>query len=315
MDGAINFTIGLSEGIAWPWPIAVYLFLAGISGGAVAVALMLNFFRHKTETTPIIKSASIIGLATILLGMLCLVLDLTNPLYFWRILVYYNPTSVMSIGVILLLFYIPLVAVLMVMSFADTFSKWPLLGWVKPVCDRLEKFRVWINAVVMVLAIAICAYTGFLISALIRFPLINTAVLPALFVASGISAGMTATKILAACCFGAREEDPDMHAMHQAEWPVMATEAFCLFMIAIALLSGNESAKLAFSAFTDGIRAVVFWVGAVGIGFGIPLIASLIAGKNTESKVSFYFAGTCAIAGMMCLRLFILYAGQMNTIV
>ena len=110
MDGAINFTIGLSEGIAWPWPIAVYLFLAGISGGAVAVALMLNFFRHKTETTPIIKSASIIGLATILLGMLCLVLDLTNPLYFWRILVYYNPTSVMSIGVMLLLFYIPLVA-------------------------------------------------------------------------------------------------------------------------------------------------------------------------------------------------------------
>ncbi len=210
MDGAINFTIGLSEGIAWPWPIAVYLFLAGISGGAVAVALMLNFFRHKTETTPIIKSASIIGLATILLGMLCLVLDLTNPLYFWRILVYYNPTSVMSIGVMLLLFYIPLVAVLMVMSFADTFSKWPLLGWVKPVCDRLEKFRVWINAVVMVLAIAICAYTGFLISALIRFPLINTAVLPALFVASGISAGMAVTKILAACCFGAREEDPDM---------------------------------------------------------------------------------------------------------
>ena len=85
--------------------------------------LMLNFFRHKTETTPIIKSASIIGLATILLGMLCLVLDLTNPLYFWRILVYYNPTSVMSIGVMLLLFYIPLVAVLMVTSFADTFSK------------------------------------------------------------------------------------------------------------------------------------------------------------------------------------------------
>ena len=77
----------------------------------------------------------------------------------------------------------------------------------------------------------------------------------------------------------------------------------------------QRSAKLAFSAFTDGIWAVVFWVGAVGIGFGIPLIASLIAGKNTESKVSFYFAGTCAIAGMMCLRLFILYAGQMNTIV
>ena len=46
-----------------------------------------------------------------------------------------------------------------------------------------------------------------------------------------------------------------------------------------------------------------------------PEETTIIAGKRTESKVSFYFAGTCAIAGMMCLRLFILYAGQMNTIV
>lgn len=315
MDGTITFTTGLSEGIAWPWPIAVYLFLAGISGGAVAVALMLNFFKHKSDVTPILKSASIIGLGTILLGMLCLVLDLTNPLYFWRILVYYNPTSVMSIGVMLLLFYIPLTAVLFVMCFADTFSSWPMLGWIKPVCEKLEAWKTWINAIVMVLALAICAYTGFLISALIRFPLINTAVLPALFVASGISAGMAATKILAAWFFGAKETDPDMHAMHQAEWPVMATEAFCLFMIAIALLSGNESAKLAFSAFTEGVWAVVFWVGAVCVGFGVPLLASIFAGSKPESKMAFYFAGLCAIGGMMCLRLFILYAGQMNTLV
>ena len=47
MDIAMNFTLGLSQGIAWPWPIAVYLFLAGISGGAVAVALMLNRYRNQ----------------------------------------------------------------------------------------------------------------------------------------------------------------------------------------------------------------------------------------------------------------------------
>lgn len=95
----------------------------------------------------------------------------------------------------------------------------------------------------------------------------------------------------------------------------MVAEAFCLFMIVIALLSGNESAKLAFSACPDGVWAVVFWGGAVLVGFGIPLVASIIAGKEEEAKMYFYFAGFCAIAGMMCLRLFILYAGQMNTIV
>lgn len=36
MDGVLDFSIGLTEGVAWPWPIAVYLFLAGISGGGVA---------------------------------------------------------------------------------------------------------------------------------------------------------------------------------------------------------------------------------------------------------------------------------------
>ena len=38
MEQVIDFTIGFSENVAWPWPIAVYLFLAGISGGAFAAA-------------------------------------------------------------------------------------------------------------------------------------------------------------------------------------------------------------------------------------------------------------------------------------
>ena len=44
MEASLNFTIGLSHGIQWPWPIAVYLFLAGISGGALAFALLVNLF-------------------------------------------------------------------------------------------------------------------------------------------------------------------------------------------------------------------------------------------------------------------------------
>ena len=46
-DIIIDFTTGLSGSVAWPWPIAVYLFLAGISGGAVALAVILNLFSHS----------------------------------------------------------------------------------------------------------------------------------------------------------------------------------------------------------------------------------------------------------------------------
>lgn len=94
MDGTMNFTLGLTQGISWPWPIALYLFLAGISGGAVAVAILLNFYKKQADSnTAVFKSATLVGAVTILLGMVCLVLDLTNPLVFWRILIYYNPTA------------------------------------------------------------------------------------------------------------------------------------------------------------------------------------------------------------------------------
>ena len=279
----LDFTIGLTEGVAWPWPIAVYLFLAGISGGAVAVAICVNLFRGVHLNTPIMKAATLIGFITIVLGMICLVLDLTNPLFFWRILVYYNPTSVMSIGVMALLFYIPLVFVLMCVALQQEITSVSWLKWLDPIISFFAKFRVALDWIVLILAIAICAYTGFLISALIRFPLINTAVLPALFVASGFSAGCAATKVLAAWLFG--------------------------------LVSGNAAAQAAFAAFTTGMWAQVFWVGAVGIGFLIPLALSFFGSKAFRTgATAFYTSGLAAICGMMCLRLFIIYAGQINSI-
>ena len=295
----LDFTIGLTEGVAWPWPIAVYLFLAGISGGAVAVAICVNLFRGVHLNTPIMKAASLIGFITIVLGMICLVLDLTNPLFFWRILVYYNPTSVMSIGVMALLFYIPLVFVLMCVSLQQEITSVSWLKWLDPIISFFAKFRVALDWVVLILAIAICAYTGFLISALIRFPLINTAVLPALFVASGFSAGCAATKVLAAWLFGADRHGTDL----------------CLLMIIIALVSGNAAAQAAFAAFTSGMWAQVFWVGAVGVGFLIPLALSFFGSKAFRTgATAFYTSGLAAICGMMCLRLFIIYAGQINSI-
>ena len=49
-DIVIDFTTGLSGSVAWPWPIAVYLFLAGISGGAVALASSSISIKGRTPT-------------------------------------------------------------------------------------------------------------------------------------------------------------------------------------------------------------------------------------------------------------------------
>lgn len=277
----MNFAIGLSQGIAWPWPIAVYLFLAGISGGAVAAAVILNLYRKQAhENTPVLKAASVIGAATILLGMVCLVLDLTNPFNFWRILIYYNPTSVMSLGVMALLVYIPTVCILTLVALRGLLPKVGL-GFLDGIVGFFDGWRVVLQWIALVFA---------------------------LFVASGLSAGMAATKAFACLAFGDRHESCDQHLLHAAEWPVMAAEALCIFMIAVALVNGNAAAQAAFAAFTTGAWAIEFWVGVVCVGFCGPLVLGLIGG----GLMSFYLSALCSVAGMMCLRLFILYAGQLH---
>ncbi|BDM62992.1 menaquinol oxidase SirD [Shewanella sp. NFH-SH190041] len=311
MDGTIEFTLGLSQGVAWPWPIAVYLFFAGISGGAMTIALCLRFFKGQTENTPFLKAASLVALATICLGMICLVFDLTNPLFFWRILVFYNLNSVMSIGVVALLFYIPLVAILALLALEEEIRAIKALNFLLPLVNALKGIRRGAEMVTLVLALAVCAYTGFLISALIRFPLINTSVLPALFVASGLSAGAASAKMIAVGMFREDLHSSEMKLLHGAEWPIMFAEALFIFMIAVALMTGNAGAQAAFAAFTEGSWSAVFWLGVVGIGFAGPLLLNFATGKQfSHSAKAFYLSGACAVTGMMCLRLFILYAGQ-----
>ena len=198
MEQVIDFTIGFSENVAWPWPIAVYLFLAGISGGAFAAAALVRIFRKQTQITPLFQAASFIALVTILLGMVCLVFDLTKPLDFWKILIFYNPTSVMSVGVMALLVFIPTMFLVTLVSFYEFEPVKRLVDGIPCGAALLSVLRkilpalTWIG---LVFALTVCAYTGFLISALVRFPLINTAVLPALFVASGLSAGIACNQL------------------------------------------------------------------------------------------------------------------------
>ena len=64
MNGAINFTATFSHGVEWGWPIAVYLLLAGMSGGALVVALLVKFYKKQTQSMPLFKAASLLSFIT-----------------------------------------------------------------------------------------------------------------------------------------------------------------------------------------------------------------------------------------------------------
>ncbi|USD38173.1 MULTISPECIES: NrfD/PsrC family molybdoenzyme membrane anchor subunit [Ferrimonas] len=314
MNG-IDFSTGLTQGIAWPWPIAVYLFFAGISGGALSVALLLRFYKQQHSNTPLLKAATLVAFVTICLGMLCLVLDLTNPLFFWKILIYYNLNSVMSLGVIVLMVYIPLAAVMAAIALRDELVAIEPLAWLAPWLDRLLAWRRPMEMLALVLAVAVCAYTGFLISALISFPIINTSLLPALFIVSGLSAGTAMAKMVAVTWFKEPLHSAEMQLLHGAEWPIMAVEGMFLFMLFSGLIFGDATSQAATGAFSQGGWSGLFWFGVVGLGFALPLVVNFAFGQRfAHSAKAFYLTGGSVVSGMMCLRLFLLYAGQIYTI-
>ncbi len=322
MQMVIDMTEGFSHGhVIWGWMIGVYLVLAGASGGALVIALVRRHYSVNKENTALLKSASLIGFTTVAFGMVFLVADLHRPLYFWKILINYNFTSVMSIGVAAISIYIPLTLVVFIMAFEEEIKSIlenkikisKLTTLVVEITKILKKARPTIEFTTIFFAIVICVYTGFLISVLVRFPLLNTAVLPILFMVSGLAAGGAATRLVSYLFFEKDHHSLDMSLLHRLEWPVMFIEILLVAMLIVSLLIGNEYQKIAMQAFDVYATgwAYLFWVGVVGIGFGIPLALNFLFGsKVAHSNWAFFISGASSIVGVLCLRLFLLYAGQ-----
>ncbi|TKX32904.1 NrfD/PsrC family molybdoenzyme membrane anchor subunit [Campylobacter aviculae] len=303
--------------IVWHWPIAFYLFLAGISSGAMITALFVEWMNPK-RTTPwdaFVKAGVLIGPIAIIIGLTILIFDLSKPWNFYRLLIHYNFKSVMSLGVLLLLFYTPLCIIYMILRFR-TNLKHSFLGGIinifNGILDFLEKYSLWLGRLIFALAAGVGIYTGFLLSAIQTYPLYNSPILPILFLASGLSSG------IAACiCFGIllfREEVSKEKTKYllTMDLRVVPIEFLLLFTFFIGLyFQGREKAIIATLSLSHGFWAGVFWIGVVGFGIFIPSFIALTALKNHAYKINFILINTISVMlGVFALRMFILYAGQ-----
>ena len=143
--------------IVWHWLIAVYLFLAGLSSGAMMTALSVEWMnpQKKAPWDAFVSAGVLIAPLTIILGLVLLIFDLTKPLNFYRLLITYNFSSVMSLGVLLLLFYTPLSVVYAVMSYRNALENSFLGGLMKAfsgILDWLEAHSLWFGRLVFALA-------------------------------------------------------------------------------------------------------------------------------------------------------------------
>lgn len=297
--------------VIWNWVIAVYLFLAGLSAGSILIGIGLRWadrapYEHIGEK-PILKAAALIAPLIICMGLACLVLDLTKPFNFWVILIKYNFTSVMALGVIALLIYTPLAFAYALIVFREELSRLPIPPVITGILVGMRKI---IELLLFAMAFIVAIYTGFLLSAMNSYPLLNTPVLPALFLVSALSAGAAANNLVSITFFSADPENSQARAMHKLELPVISIETLFLALIFVGLYFRGGVAVEAIASLVTGIWAIVFWVGVVLVGFGIPIISMILPSSIQHSRVTAIIVACCSLSGVLALRHFILYAGQ-----
>ncbi|WP_434998077.1 cytochrome c nitrite reductase subunit NrfD [Pectobacterium brasiliense] len=309
--------------LVWDWPIAVYLLLVGISAGMVSLSILLRHYvpSEYHGSNRIIKATAIVAPLAVILGLAILIFHLTQPLTFWYLMVFYNPTSIMSLGVMLFQVYFVVMLLWIITLYHDGWLTQLETVWHRPalaaksrkLAAMIVKRAAVIENLLLVLAILLGCYTGFLLSALKSFPLLNNPVLPVLFLVSGTTSGIAVMLLASAWGRNTSRHSRSLHFIHRVETPVVYAELFLLFAFFIGLLLGGGQKVVAAQTALSGFWGGVFWIGIIGIGIVIPFIANQVRKPSVHSgKGQLMTLAAMSLFGVFLLRLFVLYAGQMT---
>lgn len=303
--------------LTWNWEIAIYLWIAGIAGGAYFAAFLIDRFsggRYKL----LMKMAMLLGVPLVGLGSLLLVLDLGEPLRFWHLLVRFRPGSAMSMGTWILLSY-GILGVLMLGLWA---SQWLRLSErARGLVVRVNGIMSWIT---FALSVLVMAYTGVLLGTTNQPLWASTLLLPALFVASAISTG-TAMVFLAARMgldrlvdkgfggSGERIPEGTVHTMGNTAAIVGVVEVLVLLAYFGWLGSfSTPAAAEALGILIAGPLGPLFWGGVVLAGLLIPMVLELVSMSSKKRAIAgaMVTSASLAVLGGLMLRLVMVLGGQ-----
>ena len=291
----------------WEWPIAMYLYLAGLGAGALAVGLIADWILK-----PDIPSKAILrwGALLVTIGAPFLILDLgkklrfinasLNPRTSWAgrgflILSTLMITSLVIFGVALLPSILPLINI----SVPD---------WIDP---ELTIYKV-LEVVVVVVAVGTAAYTGIFLKSTRYVSLWNTWLLPVLFTISAFSTGSMGI-IASLLGYGiiidnevARELS---HTLMPVEQICVLIEAVVLVLFLVLRYRATETGTMSIRLLLKGRLRFVFWVGIVFLGLLFPTILENISPIFPDTPALTFVAAAALLTGGFFLRYAIVKGG------
>lgn len=278
----------------WGWKIALYLFAAGVGAGSFAVAIAASRFGPVGLAAT--RAGIVLGFPSLLIGSLLLVSDLGVKPRAWR--AFLRPSSswiargTIIISGFMILAALPLAA-----------SLWSIAG--------LEPTTVGWNIVAalgFVFAILTLVYTGVLLGASRAITLWSTAVLPMLFLVSGLSTGSLGTSLVLLFPPDSGLDAEAQVLLARAEVVVLALEALVLAFYLQATHRVEESRSSARLIVRGELRGR-FWFGVVFLGLVVPFATSLVELLTGHAGALVPVGAVCGLVGGLLLRHVVLAAG------
>ena len=292
--------------MVWGWQIAWYLFLGGLGAGATLTSLLAS--SAGSRFSMIERAGATLAGPAVAFGTALLVFDLgmgrREP---WRLVyLYLNWDSPMTWGTWILTLFIP-VALLHALAVTGPLApRWE--RYVAPVRRVSVQLRGALKVTAGVLALSTAVYTGVLLSVPPSFPLLNSRLLPVLFLVSALSTGLSAAVLGGYLLASRRGVELDLHQWSRIHIGLLVVELAALLAwlgVGSTSQAGSDSVQLLVS----GDLAPVFWLGVVLAGLVGPVLAFFAETAPRPHHARLAIAGEAGVlAGGLALRYLVLLA-------
>lgn len=273
----------------WGWTIAVFLWLVGLSG----MGLFLNYWVREKWLVNVCAVSAVLG-TLFVMSHLTRILNLPMAAINSLLAMSFNFTSWMFIGVCLLVLQC-------VLTIFYALVKAKLLF-------RAPKFSALVdccgfNALCAACGVAVTVYSGFLLTQAVGVVFWNTALIPVLWVISGLASAFGAIELMIAA--GKMAPVKSLNLGKCGLW-VEICELFALFaLVHVGMNSASAAARMGAQSLACGSASWLFWGGAVLCGVALPFVLRLLA-KGEKAAAA---GGALALLGALSLRAAVLMAG------
>lgn len=287
----------------WGWDVALYLFFSGMAAGVLILVAIQYLYFGGAKTSLVMRYAAMAASIVVPLAMLGLLSDLENKLNILAFYKWWNWTSTMALGARGLLI-IPPIGILFGLSLVAQHMGGPLAKY-KPWAEKLVPYKGILARATLISGIFLGIYTGGLLSANFGRPLWNTAILPLLFLVSGLSTGAAIILLFS-------KDEEEITRLTKLDINLILGEISLLVIMFLSIAYTMRAQHESLYLFFGGGFTASFWVLVVGVGLVVPLILEQlqVKGRVAESPIPSWMV----LAGGLALRVIIVLAGQASTI-